>query len=102
MHSFDALVISLEGTIFGETDEMPITIEIGMTGLKGWDRALAGMCRGEVKRVYLPPDLAYGQEGLPGLVPPNSVIILDIKMVEIRDQSQPFLFQAGSGKALQG
>ena len=42
----------------------PIHIEIGRTGLKGWDKALAGMCKGDKKRAFLPPDLAYGSEGL--------------------------------------
>merc|ERR1711974_473398 len=44
------------GTVFGEAGVEtggPIHIEIGMTGLKGWDKALAGMCKGDKKRAFL-------------------------------------------------
>jgi len=93
------------GTTFGEADEEtggPIKIEIGMTGLKGWDRALAGMCNGEVKRAYIPPNLAYGEKGLEGVVPPNEVIAIDIEMVKIQDRVLSFLFKTSSGTAFSG
>jgi len=93
------------GTTFGEADEEtggPIKIEIGMTGLKGWDRALAGMCNGEVKRAYIPPHLAYGEKGLEGVVPPNEVIAIDIEMVKIQDRVLSFLFKTSSGTAFSG
>jgi len=93
------------GTTFGEADEEtggPIKIEIGMTGLKGWDRALAGMCNGEVKRAYIPPKLAYGEKGLEGVVPPNEVIAIDIEMVKIQDRVLSFLFKTSSGTAFSG
>jgi len=92
------------GTIFGETDEEtgPLMIEIGMTGIKGWDKALTGMCEGEVKRAYLPPSLAYGKEGIKGLVPADSVVVLDVEMVNIQDRVLSFLFKTSQGTAFSG
>lgn len=93
------------GTTFGEAGEEtggPLKIEIGRTGLKGWDLALAGMCKGEVKRAYVPPHLAYGEKGLEGVVPPNEVIVLDIEMVAIQDRVLSFLFKSSEGTAFSG
>ena len=93
-----------DGEIFGETDEKsgPLTIEIGKTGIKGWDVALTGLCVGEVKRAILPPELAYGEEGIEGSVPPNSVVVLDVQMVEIQDRVLSFLFKSSQGTAFSG
>lgn len=96
------------GTIWGETTHVedggqgPIEREIGTTGIKGWDLALAGMCEDEVKRVYIPPRLAYGEEGVPGIIPPNSVIVLDIKLLAIKDRQLSFLLKAAAGTAFSG
>ena len=79
-----------------------MSIEIGMTGIKGWDIALTGMCVGDVKRAYLPPDLAYGEEGIENLVPANSVVVLDLKMINIQDRVLSFLFKSSSGTAFSG
>jgi len=80
----------------------PLEIEIGTTGIKGWDIALSGMCIDEVKRVYIPPSLGYGEKGAEGLVPPNTVIVLYIKLLEIRDRVLNFLFKTSAGSAFQG
>ena len=90
------------GEVAGEETGGPLKIEIGRTGLKGWDLALAGMCKGEVKRAYVPPHLAYGEKGLEGVVPPNEVIVLDIEMVAIQDRVLSFLFKSSEGTAFSG
>jgi len=102
------------GTVFGEAGVEtggPIHIEVGRTGLKGWDKALAGMCKGDKKRAFLPPDLAYGSEGLkecgkdeecPYLVEPNSVVDIEIEMVDIQDRVLSFLFKTSAGTAFSG
>ena len=65
------------------------------------------MCKGEVKRAYVPPQLAYGEKGLessPGVyvVPPNEVIVLDIEMIAIQDRVLSFLFKSSEGTAFSG
>ena len=60
------------------------------------------MCNGEVKRAYIPPNLAYGEKGLEGVVPPNEVIAIDIEMVKIQDRVLSFLFKTSSGTAFSG
>jgi len=51
--------------------------------IPGWDLTLLNMQQGEQRTVILPPDLAYGKEGVAGIVPPDSPLRFDIELVEI-------------------
>lgn len=93
-----------DGTVFGSTDDEtgPVgPIEIGKTGLKGWDLGLSGMCEGERRRVILPPKLAYGKDGIKDgekyIVPPNSVVIVDITLRDVANRVDNFLERISSG-----
>jgi FKBP-type peptidyl-prolyl cis-trans isomerase len=39
---------------------------------KGWDIALQEMCIGDVAKIEIPSDLAYGSKGLGSVIPPNT------------------------------
>jgi peptidylprolyl isomerase len=75
----------------GETGEV-FTHVLGARGVPvEVDRALAGMTRGEVRVVLLPPELGYGTSGhyapdVPGLprlvIPPNSAIAYELELVD--------------------
>uniref|UniRef100_UPI00358EA5F0 peptidyl-prolyl cis-trans isomerase FKBP14 n=1 Tax=Myxine glutinosa TaxID=7769 RepID=UPI00358EA5F0 len=41
------------------------------------------MCKGEKRKLTIPPELAYGKEGK-GKIPPEATLIFDIEMVDIR------------------
>eukprot|EP00761_Pharyngomonas_kirbyi_P008711 gb/GECH01008723.1/.p1 GENE.gb/GECH01008723.1/~~gb/GECH01008723.1/.p1 ORF type:complete len:111 (+),score=27.68 gb/GECH01008723.1/:1-333(+) len=49
--------------------------------ITGWDEGVSQMSRGERARITVPPDLAYGSKGFPGLIPPDSTIILDVELL---------------------
>ena len=54
------------GTVFDSTYDsgrQPLEIEIGASGIKGWDQALTGACKGEKRTVFVPSELAYGEKG---------------------------------------
>ena len=49
----------------------------------GLDDAIAQLSLGMRARVTIPAELAYGERGFPGLVPPNTNIDFDIELLEI-------------------
>lgn len=52
--------------------------------IKGWDIGIAGLAVGGERRITIPAHLGYGSRGAPPDIPPNSKLIFDVKMLEIK------------------
>jgi peptidylprolyl isomerase len=56
----------------------------GQSVIPGWDQGVPGMKEGGTRRLIIPPELAYGQEGAgEGTIPPDATLIFDIQLVEV-------------------
>jgi FKBP-type peptidyl-prolyl cis-trans isomerase len=74
----------IDGTVFdssvqrGEPAEFPLDQVI-----TGWTEGIQKMNKGGKIKLYVPPQLAYGDDGRPG-IPPGSTLIFDVELLDIK------------------
>jgi FKBP-type peptidyl-prolyl cis-trans isomerase len=70
----------VDGTLGGEPFEFRLG---GNDVIRGWNQGIVGMQVGGRRRLVIRPGLAYGARGRPPAVPPNSVLVFEIQLVDV-------------------
>lgn len=72
--------------IGGSEGSSPLSFEVGLgdTVFPGWEEGVVGMKVGGKRQLVIPPELGLGDMG-GGSIPPNSVLILEIELLEVRE-----------------
>ena len=73
----------LDGRVFDSTESrgQPAVLRVDRV-IKGWTEALLDMKRGERRMLVIPPDLAYGERGYPGVIPPNAFLVFNVQLID--------------------
>lgn len=86
----DTVVVHYRGTLIDGTEfdssykrNQPATFKLGQV-IKGWQEALKLMKPGGKMHVAIPSDLGYGERGAGANIGPNSTLIFEINLVEIK------------------
>ncbi len=76
-----------DGTMFDSSYKrmQPFEFTIGMKQvISGWEEGVAMMREGDKARIILPYQLAYGEKGYPGVIPPKATLTFDIELLEVK------------------
>ena len=72
------------GEVFDSSVErgQPAKFPVGRV-IQGWQMALQKMKVGSKWMLYIPPELAYGENGSPPKIGPNEVLVFEVELLEI-------------------
>lgn len=75
----------IDGKVFDSSYDRGEPIEFPVTGvIKGWVEALLMMPQGSKWELYIPYDLAYGDKGAGGSIPPFATLIFLVELLEVK------------------
>lgn len=87
----DTILINYTGTLkdgtkfdssYDRGEPFETKIGVGQV-IKGWDEGVVGMKVGGKRRLTIPPSLGYGSQAV-GSIPPDSTLLFDVELVEIK------------------
>ena len=77
----------LDGTKFDSSYDRgePITFPLGQGRvIKGWDEGISLLSKGAKAKFIIPSDLAYGERGAGGVIPPGATLIFEVELVDFK------------------
>lgn len=78
----------ITGKVFDSSKQKGQPIQFTVNGvIKGWTEALQLMKPGAKWVLYIPPDLAYGEQNIPG-IEPNSVLVFEVELLSVEKENK--------------
>jgi len=76
----------LDGNIFDSSVQRGQPIDFGLNQvIPGWTEGVQLMKEGAKYKFYIPYQLAYGERGYPGAIPPKSDLIFEVELIKINN-----------------
>ena len=76
----------LDGTVFDSSfkrnQPIEFTLGIGQV-IKGWDEGISLLGIGDKASFIIPSDLAYGESGAGGVIPPNATLLFEVELISV-------------------
>jgi FKBP-type peptidyl-prolyl cis-trans isomerase FkpA len=77
----------IDGTKFDSSLDrnQPFEFQLGSgTVIDGWEEGLTGMRVGGKRKLTIPAELGYGDQGAGGVIPPGATLIFEVDLLEIK------------------
>ena len=74
----------IDGRVFDSSVQRNEPASFPVDGvISGWTQALQLMSVGSKWRLFIPADLAYGEQGAGGAIPPHTALVFEVELLEI-------------------
>lgn len=76
-----------DGTQFDSSKNsgQPFEFQLGAgMVIKGWDEGVAGMKVGGVRKLTIPADMGYGEQGAGGVIPPGATLVFEVELLAVK------------------
>lgn len=83
---YDAKAAKQHGAMFDSSvGKSPFSFPLGASRvIKGWDVGVAGMKVGGKRTLIIPADMAYGSRGAGNVIPPDTALIFDVELLDVK------------------
>lgn len=75
-----------DGSVFDSSKNrgVPFEFTLGQGAvIEGWDKGVLGMKVGGTRKLTIPSSLAYGDNGIPGTIPPKATLTFEVELLGV-------------------